>query len=49
METQNIKASKSAVLFPDELDIMEVVGERFHADNWFKYVSDELRKSHQPP
>ena len=49
METQNIRASKSAILFPDELDIVDVVGERFHADNWFNYISDQLRRNHQPP
>jgi len=41
---KKIKASKDAVLFPDELDIVDVVGERFHADNWFKYMSDRLKK-----
>jgi len=46
MDTKEIKASKCAVLFPDELDIVDVVGERFHADNWFKYMSDRLKEKH---
>jgi hypothetical protein len=44
MDSKEIKASKCAVLFPDELDIVDVVGERFHADNWFKYMSDRLKE-----
>lgn len=44
MGNKEIKASKDAVLFPDELDIVDVVGERFHAENWFKYMSDRLKK-----
>ena len=40
----NVTASKDAVLFPDELEIVDVVGERFHAGNWFKYMSDRLRE-----
>ena len=44
MDTKEIKASKCAVLFPDELDIVDVVGERFHADNWFNYMSDRLKE-----
>ncbi len=46
MDSKEIKASKAAVLFPDELDIVDVVGERFDAGNWFKYVSDRLKKEH---
>jgi len=23
---------------------VDVVGERFHADNWFKYMSDRLKE-----
>lgn len=44
MGSKGIKASKDVVLFPDELDIVEVVGERFHADNWFNYMSDRLKE-----
>lgn len=44
MDPKRTKASKDAVLFPDELDIVDVVGERFHADNWFKYMSDRLKE-----
>lgn len=39
-----MKASKSDVLFPDELDIMEVVAEKFQADNWFMYMTDKLKE-----
>jgi len=41
---KKIKASNDAVLFLDELDIVDVVGERFHANNWFKYMSDKLKE-----
>jgi hypothetical protein len=44
MDSKEIRASKVAVLFPDELDIVDVLGERFHADNWFKYMSDRLKE-----
>ena len=44
MVYNQVTASKDAVLFPDELDIVDVVGERFHADNWFKYMSDQLKE-----
>jgi len=44
MDSKVIKASKSAVLFPDELEIVDVVGERFDAGNWFKYMSDRLKE-----
>ncbi len=44
MGPREVKASKCAVLFPDELDIVDVMGERFHADNWFKYMSDRLKE-----
>ncbi len=44
MDAKEIKASKGAVLFPDELEIVDVVGERFHAENWFKYMSDRLKE-----
>ena len=44
MGTKEIKASKCAVLFPDELDIVDVVGERFDAGNWFNYMSDKLKE-----
>ena len=44
MDSKEIKASKTAVLFPDELDIVDVVGERFDAGNWFKYMSDRLKE-----
>ena len=44
MDSKVIKASKAAVLFPDELDIVDVVGERFDAGNWFKYMSDRLKE-----
>ena len=46
MGTKEIKAAKCAVLFPDELDIVDVVGEKFHADNWFKYMSKRLKEKH---
>ena len=46
MGTKKIKAAKCAVLFPDELDIVDVVGEKFHADNWFKYMSKRLKEKH---
>jgi len=44
MGSKEIKASKCAVLFPDELDIVDVVGERFDAGNWFNYMSDKLKE-----
>jgi len=44
MVYNQVTASKDAVLFPDELDIVDVVGERFHAGNWFKYMSDQLKE-----
>ena len=44
MDSKEIKASKCAVLFPDELDIVDVGGERVHAGNWFKYMSDRLKE-----
>jgi len=44
MESKDVKASKSAVLFPDELDMVDIVGERFNADNWFKYMSDRFKE-----
>jgi hypothetical protein len=44
MNSKEIKASKAAVLFPDELDIVDIVGERFDAGNWFKYMSDRLKE-----
>jgi len=44
MKFKDVNASKSAVLFPDELDIMDVVAEKFQADNWFKYMSDKLKE-----
>lgn len=46
MVYNQVTASKDAVLFPDELDIVDVVGERFHADNWFKYMSERLKEKH---
>jgi len=46
MVSNQVTASKDAVLFPDELEIVDVVGERFHADNWFKYMSDRLKEKH---
>ena len=46
MYTKVVKAAKCAVLFPDELDIVDVVGEKFHADNWFKYMSKRLEEKH---
>lgn len=42
--SKEVTASKDAVLFPDDLDIVDVVGERFHAGNWFKYMSDQLKE-----
>ena len=42
--SNQVTASKDAVLFPDELEIVDVVGERFHAGNWFKYMSDRLKE-----
>lgn len=48
MEFKGVNASKPAVLFPDELDIIEVVAEKFQADNWFRYMSDKLKEKHQP-
>jgi len=44
MVSNQVTASKDAVLFPDELDIVDVVGERFHAGNWFKHMSDRLKE-----
>lgn len=44
MNTKKVKASKDTVLFPDDLEIVEVVGERFYADNWFKLMSDRLKE-----
>jgi hypothetical protein len=49
MDSKEIKASKGAVLFPDELDIVDIVGERFHADNWFNYMSDMLKEKRSSP
>lgn len=46
MVSNQVTASKDAILFPDELEIVDVVGERFHADNWFKYMSDRLKEKH---
>ncbi len=42
--SKEVTASKGAVLFPDELEIVDVVSERFHAENWFKYMSDRLKE-----
>jgi hypothetical protein len=44
MVSNQVTASKDAVLFPDELEIVDVVGERFDAGNWFKYMSDRLKE-----
>ena len=44
MVSNQVTASKDAILFPDDLDIVDVVGERFHADNWFKHMSDRLKE-----
>jgi hypothetical protein len=44
MVSNQVTASKDSVLFPDELDIVDVVGERFDAGNWFKYMSDRLKE-----
>jgi hypothetical protein len=44
MVSNQVTASEDAVLFPDELEIVDVVGERFDAGNWFKYMSDRLKK-----
>jgi len=44
MMSKEVTASKDAVLFPDDLDIVDVVGQRFHAGNWFKYMSDQLKE-----
>jgi hypothetical protein len=44
MVSNQITADKDVVLFPDELDIVDVVGERFHAGNWFKHMSDRLKE-----
>ena len=44
MVSNQVTASKDAVLFPDELEIVDVVGERFHAGNWFKHMSDRLKE-----
>ena len=42
--SNKVTVSKDAVLFPDELDIVDVVSERFDAGNWFKYMSDRLKE-----
>jgi len=42
--SNQVTASKDAVLFPDELEIVDIVGERFDAGNWFKYMSDRLKE-----
>jgi hypothetical protein len=42
--SNKVTASKEVVLFPDDLDIVDVVGERFHADNWLKHMSDRLKE-----
>jgi|GEM_PF-2007792 len=42
--SNQVTASKDAVLFPDELEIVDVVGERFDAGNWFRYMSDRLKE-----
>jgi hypothetical protein len=42
--SNQVTASKDVVLFPDELEIVGIVGERFHAGNWFKYMSDQLKE-----
>jgi len=44
MVSNQITADKDVVLFPDELDIVDVVGERFQAGNWFKHMSDRLKE-----
>ena len=46
MVSNQVTASKDAVLFPDELEIVDVLGERFHAGNWFKYMSERLKEKH---
>ncbi|MBN2334566.1 hypothetical protein JXL21_03330 [Candidatus Bathyarchaeota archaeon] len=38
-------ASEDAVLFPDELDIVDVVGEKFQVDNWFSYMAEQLERN----
>ena len=47
--SKEVTASEDAVLFPDELDIVDVVGERFHAGNWFKYMSERLKEKRSVP
>ena len=42
--SNQVTASKDAVLFPDELEIVDIVGESFDAGNWFKYMSDRLKE-----
>ena len=44
--SKKIKASKCSVLFPDELDIVDVVGERFQVDNWFQHMTKRLEEKH---
>jgi len=49
MDSKEIKASKDVVLFPDELDIVDIVSKRFHTDNWFKYMSEQLKEQRSFP
>ena len=44
--SNQVTASKDTVLFPDELDIVDVVGEKFNAGNWFKYMTNRLDEKH---
>jgi len=46
MVSNQITADKDVVLFPDELDIVDVVGERFHVDNWFQHMTKRLEEKH---
>lgn len=45
MESKHLTASEDAVLFPDELDIVDVVGEKFQVDNWFSYMAEQLERN----
>ena len=47
MDLKKINVPKEKVLFPDDLEILDIVGERFHAENWFKLMSDRLKEKHR--
>ena len=47
MKKDQVYASKDVVLFPDELDLVDLLGEKFSVDNWFEYMSERLDKDNR--